>query len=406
MNSDSPPLTPTKSELDTFQVLSNSHFVDFKKNKPNSRLFKESLSPKAPNSTPNDNDEQELANIQEEEENAENDFALPFRPLPTLNQEENLEIATDKILTPKIDFVDSSNEKKEEFFEQMPSMNFLNLPPNKFESHSPYISPHISPKVSPRIKKKFIDDNESVNTEILLEIESEKEALLQELSFLESQGSYVPVKKLTMKDKLEEIQFQYDKVQSEINTSQGVEMVKSGIKMGSVVLEFGLKKLGIPLVEGFSTNLNKDSHKFNRPLTKLYKKYWRKGSSSPEMELAMIVLGSLAWTMIQNKMQGTGSRETSSFLPNLSHLNAPSPPPPPMPPKVNLMQFQKEKDLQNKIDELEKKLEFLQSDASPPHVIPETKVNSPVKKVNLNSKTNSISSQLSSLKKNKTQIKL
>lgn len=52
-----------------------------------------------------------------------------------------------------------------------------------------------------------------------------------------------------------------------------------------------------------------------------------------------------------------------------------------------------------------KKLEFLQSDASP-HVISETKVNSPVKKVNLNSKTNSISSQLSSLKKNKTQIKL
>jgi hypothetical protein len=203
-----------------------------------------------------------------------------------------------------------------------------------------------------------------------------------------------------MKDKLEEIQFQYDKVQSEINTSQGVEMVKSGIKMGSVFLEFGLKKLGIPLVEGFSTNLNKDSNKFNRPLTKLYKKYWRKGSSSPEMELAMIVLGSLAWTMIQNKMQGVGNNKDT--VPNLSHLTPP--PPPPMPPKVNLMQFQKEKDLQNKIDELEKKIEFLQSE--PVHFMPEAKVYSPVKKVNLNTKTSSISSQLSSLKKNKTQIKL
>jgi hypothetical protein len=274
------------------------------------------------------------------------------------------------------------------------TVEFIDMEPTKkFETYSP--------NISPRLKKKYFDDNESVNSELLLEIESEKEALLQELSFLESQGSYVPIKRLTMKDKLEEIQFQYDKCQNEINTSQGVEMVKSGIKMGSVVLEFGLKKLGIPLVEGFSTNLNKDSNKFNRPLTKLYKKYWRRGSSSPEMELAMIILGSLAWTMIQNKMQGVGNKDT---VPNLSHLNSP-PPPPPMPPKVNLMQFQKEKDLQNKINELEKKIEFLQSDPLE-KVVQEPKVYSPVKKVNLNTKTNSISSQISSLKKSKSQIKL
>lgn len=393
MNSDSPPLTPTKSELDTFQVLSNSHFVDFKKSKPNSRLFKESLSPKGPTTTSNEEEEKEqlgdfMHPAQEQEQIPdENDFALPFRPLPPpLTETFDEEQHQVKSLTPK-DFT----EHRETVYETVPETPFVDYDfpkPTKFETHSP--------NISPRIKKKYIDDNESVNSELLLEIESEKEALLQELAFLESQGSYVPVKRLTMKDKLEEIQFQYDKVQSEINTSQGVEMVKSGIKMGSVVLEFGLKKLGVPLVEGFSTNLNKDSNKFNRPLTKLYKKYWRRGSSSPEMELAMIVLGSLAWTMIQNKMQGVGNKET---VPNLSHLTPP--PPPPMPPKVNLMQFQKEKDLQNKIDELEKKLEFLQS-AEPV----ETKVYSPVKKVNLNTKTSSISSQLSSLKKNKTQIKL
>ena len=400
MNSDSPPLTPTKSELDTFQVLSNSHFVDFKKNKPNSRLFKESLSPKGPSTTPIEDEEtndiqQQHINLnidqnQEQQISDENDFALPFRPLPTpmptLENEEHLQV---KSLTPK-NFTENADETMTKT-ETPPFVDFDFPKPTKFETYSP--------NISPRIKKKYIDDNESVNSELLLEIESEKEALLQELAFLESQGSYVPIKKLTMKDKLEEIQFQYDKVQSEINTSQGVEMVKSGIKMGSVVLEFGLKKLGVPLVEGFSTNLNKDSNKFNRPLTKLYKKYWRKGSSSPEMELAMIVLGSLAWTMIQNKMQGVGNKET---VPNLSHLTPP--PPPPMPPKVNLMQFQKEKDLQNKIDELEKKIEFLQSE--PVHFMPEAKVYSPVKKVNLNTKTSSISSQLSSLKKNKTQIKL
>lgn len=397
MSSDTPPLTPTKSELDTFQVLSNSHFVDFKKLKPNSKLFQDSLSPKAPNSTPIEMDlgvpdfsEETNAEEQEKVDLAENDFVLPFRPLPTYQDEENVNV-------PKLNFNKMFDDEKDEKIEHTvkdETVEFIDMEPTKkFETYSP--------NISPRLKKKYFDDNESVNSELLLEIESEKEALLQELSFLESQGSYVPIKRLTMKDKLEEIQFQYDKCQNEINTSQGVEMVKSGIKMGSVVLEFGLKKLGIPLVEGFSTNLNKDSNKFNRPLTKLYKKYWRRGSSSPEMELAMIILGSLAWTMIQNKMQGVGNKDT---VPNLSHLNSP-PPPPPMPPKVNLMQFQKEKDLQNKINELEKKIEFLQSDPLE-KIVQEPKVYSPVKKVNLNTKTNSISSQISSLKKSKSQIKL
>jgi hypothetical protein len=55
--------------------------------------------------------------------------------------------------------------------------------------------------------------------------------------------------------------------------------------------------------------------------------------------------------------------------------------------------------------ELEKKIEFLQSEPLEKNV-QEYKISSPIKKVNLNTKTNSISSQISSLKKSKSQIKL
>ena len=62
-----------------------------------------------------------------------------------------------------------------------------------------------------------------------------------------------------------------------------------------------MKKFGINVVDGFSNNLCKDMSKFNKPLTKMYRKYWRRGTSSPEMELAMIVFGALAMTVMGNK---------------------------------------------------------------------------------------------------------
>ena len=135
------------------------------------------------------------------------------------------------------------------------------------------------------------------------EIEAEKEALLSELNNMEKQGIKL-VRPLTMNDSLEEIQFQYDRMMSEQNAIQMIDIAKQGIKMGSGVVEMTLKKAGIQVVDGYHKNLCADMGKFNRPLGRLYKKYWRRGGMSPEMELGMIVFGSLAWTIVQNKMSG------------------------------------------------------------------------------------------------------
>jgi hypothetical protein len=65
-----------------------------------------------------------------------------------------------------------------------------------------------------------------------------------------------------------------------------------------------MKKMGIQVIDGYHKNLCADMGKFNRPLGRLYKKYWRRGGMSPEAELGMIVFGSMAWTIVQNKMSG------------------------------------------------------------------------------------------------------
>jgi len=133
------------------------------------------------------------------------------------------------------------------------------------------------------------------------EVNIEKEALLYEIELLEKQGLIKLHRTLTMSNSLDEIQYQYDRANMIVSTQQTVDWAKTAIKMGSSVLEAFLKRFGINIVDGFSSNLCKDMTKFNKPLTKMYRKYWRRGSSSPEMELAWIVFGALAMTVIGNK---------------------------------------------------------------------------------------------------------
>jgi len=143
--------------------------------------------------------------------------------------------------------------------------------------------------------------SEPVKVELDADVAIEKEALLYEIELLEKQGLIKLHRQLTMQNSLDEIQYQYDRANMIISTQQTVDWAKTGIKMGSSVLEAVLKRFGITLVDGFSNNLCKDMSKFNKPLTKMYRKYWRRGTSSPEMELAMIVFGALAMTIMGNK---------------------------------------------------------------------------------------------------------
>jgi hypothetical protein len=115
-----------------------------------------------------------------------------------------------------------------------------------------------------------------------------------------------------MDDSLDAIQYQYDRANMIISTQQTVEWSKNGIRMGSTMLETLARKFGITLIDGFSSNLCKDMNKFNQPLTKMVRKYWRKGSTSPEMELGMIVFSSLAMTVIANKGLGGKSEDSGS----------------------------------------------------------------------------------------------
>lgn len=156
------------------------------------------------------------------------------------------------------------------------------------------------------------EDMKRLKAEAAAEIDIEKEALLYEIELLEKQGLIKLQRRLTMDDSLDSIQYQYDRANMIISTQQTVEWSKNGIRMGSTMLETLARKFGITLIDGFSSNLCKDMNKFNQPLTKIVRKYWRKGSSSPEMELGMIVMSSLAMTVLANKGLGTKTEKSDA----------------------------------------------------------------------------------------------
>ena len=168
--------------------------------------------------------------------------------------------------------------------------------------------------------------HEKARQESDVDVNIEKEALLYEIELMEKQGQIKLHRTLTMHNSLDEIQYQYDRANMIISTQQTVDWAKTGIKMGSSVLEALLKRFGLNVVDGFSNNLCKDMSKFNKPLTKMYRKYWRRGTSSPEMELAMIVFGALAMTVIGNKGFMGGSKSTSEPMAR--------PVPPSVPPSI------------------------------------------------------------------------
>jgi len=324
--------TPTQSELATFQVMANLDFVNLQR-LPDAVIVEEEEHEEA--NVEVVEDEEEVPPVEEEEEE------IPVTPLPRLSP--------------------LPSPKSEKHFTPLAAASPLS-------SFQP-----VEPPPLPRTRKP--------KDATRAEIDAEKEGLLNELHQMERNGSAKLVRPLTMNDTLEEIQFQYDRIQAELNATQMVDFAKSAIKMGSGMVEMLLKKAGIQVVDGYHTNLCKDMNKFNRPLNRLYKKYWRRGGMSPEAELGMLVLGSLAWTVVQNKMgsataafggdvpapatvkESTAPANTAARPmrpPQMSSLNVPSAWTAPPPPKEEDPLV---KELQQKVEALEKaRLEIMQKD--------------------------------------------
>jgi len=164
----------------------------------------------------------------------------------------------------------------------------------------PSSPPREMPKRAMPVPKKYTAQEENED----YEVRAEKEAILQDLHNFSRPPTNMKLTREFNVDvhTLDELQFEYDRIQSELNANQMVDYAKQGIKFGVGGIEMFLKNSGFVAVDGWYKNSCADMNKYNRPLLKLYKRYWRKVSMSPVAELSMLLFGSLAWTVAENKM--------------------------------------------------------------------------------------------------------
>jgi len=253
----------TRSELNTFQVLANTEFADLKKPAPTS---------------------------------------WGGSPMPIVDERQRQESQKEDYDEAKVVSRDASVARS---YRSVTPTRAPSVHSVKSVDSIKSVVTEVTEVVSPPKPHEY---SARAKEEAAIDVAIEKESLLYELEMMEKQGSIKLHRQLTMSDSLEAIQYQYDRANMIVSTQQTVEWAKTGIKMGSGLLETVVKKFGLNVVDGFSSNLCKDMNKFNQPLTKMYRKYWRRGSSSPESELAMIVFGALAMTVMNNKGFMGGSK--------------------------------------------------------------------------------------------------
>ena len=314
---------PTKTELDTFKVMANVDFVDWSRATKLTSLL-------------DDDDGGDAPNVVIEEASAPPTAAIPVPASETQADDDDRrsEEQSDKQETDAVehhrrfeqddvepeakpyveektpleqlfntqDYASASRHEEEEEEPQPRSLP----PPEPERRHSVVDSPRYD-RPLPKPKRKYTPAEENEDYEVL----AEKEAVLQDILQAAQQNSSI---KLTRKwdvnlHTLDELQFEFDRIQSELDAVQMVEMGKAGIKFGIGGLEAFLKRTGFSSVDGWHSESCKDMSKYNRPLMRIYKRYYRKTSMSPLMELGYLMFGTLAYTMFQNYM---GMRKKSS----------------------------------------------------------------------------------------------
>ena len=143
------------------------------------------------------------------------------------------------------------------------------------------------------------------------EEELEKRSVLLDLQRFEQQGVRL-TRAWTMADRLEDMTLELRRIVLAMDERSNVNMMRDGLKMLVTGVEMVSNRFRILDLEGWSSDVCQDLHRFDSNLGRIYRKYWRRSTSnSPEGEIAFALLGSLGMhhmkrTMTKQMLSGGG----------------------------------------------------------------------------------------------------
>lgn len=152
----------------------------------------------------------------------------------------------------------------------------------------------------------------------------EKQSVLLELERLKTAHNITLTRNYTLDDRLDDMQFEVRRHLLNIEEANTLNFMRDGMKLAFTGIELANSKLG-PFLEldGWSSEMCQDIHKYDSALSRLHKKYWRRNSMSPEMELGMAILGSIGMHHFKKKFMPSvlDPGFASQFMPGRQKMN-------------------------------------------------------------------------------------
>lgn len=146
-------------------------------------------------------------------------------------------------------------------------------------------------KSGPAMMPNQQEDEEDVKRQLLVDIEAKR-----------VEGHHI--RRFTMHDDRADMEFELRKIEMETSERETVGMMRDGLKLALTGVELANTKLSLLDLEGWSAEVTRDMDKYNSALSRLYRKYCKRGTSRPEMELALAILSSMIMFHVRRKFIG------------------------------------------------------------------------------------------------------
>ena len=131
----------------------------------------------------------------------------------------------------------------------------------------------------------------------------EEEELAKRTVLADLRALGVVDKEWTMDDRVEDMMLELRRHALIADEKKNVTMMRDGLRLFASGVELLNNRLGLLDLDGWSTELARDLPKHDASLARIYRKYWRRGSSnSPEADLAFAILGSMSMHHIKRTM--------------------------------------------------------------------------------------------------------
>lgn len=123
--------------------------------------------------------------------------------------------------------------------------------------------------------------------------ELEKQATLMELVRLQQTKQVTLSRQFTMNDSLADMQFELRRHMLLEEEQEAVGTMKDSMCLAFTGIEYASQRLNLLDLDGWSGSVTSDMTRYDNALRRLYKKYFRRSSGSPEMELAFAIVTSM-----------------------------------------------------------------------------------------------------------------